>query len=97
MIAARRSVDAIVGLGVEAIHKHDVALANRFRAGLQLPPSNSAIVSLPWEGAAKQLAAAGIRATEWRGNLRLGFHLYNDESDVDAAVQVLLSLKRPVE
>lgn len=97
MIAARRSVDAIVSLGVVAIHKHNVALANRLRAGLQLAPSNSAIVSLPWEGAATHLAAAGIRATEWRGNLRLAFHLYNDESDVDAALEVLLSLKRPAE
>lgn len=97
MIAARQSVDAIVSVGVEAIHKHDVALANRFRTGLQLAPSNSAIVSLPWEGAAKHLATAGIRASEWRGNLRLAFHLYNDESDVDSALDVLLSLKRPAE
>lgn len=92
MIAARRSVDAIVRIGVDAIHKHDVALANRFRVGLQLAPSNSAIVSLPREGAAKQLAAAGIRASEWRGNLRLAFHLYNDESDVDSALAALRSL-----
>jgi selenocysteine lyase/cysteine desulfurase len=96
MIAARRSVDAIASLGVERIHRHNVALANRFRVGLQKPPSNSAIVSLPWEGAAKQLAAAGIRATEWRGNLRLAFHLYNDESDVDSALEVLSSITRSV-
>ena len=97
MIAARRSVDAIVSLGVNAIHTHDVALANRLRIGLQLAPSNSAIVSLRWEGAAKQLAAAGIRASEWRGNLRLAFHLYNDEADVDAALAVLLRLERSAE
>ncbi len=60
-------------------------------------PSTSAIVSLPWEGAAKQLAAAGIRATEWRGNLRLAFHVYNDEADVDSALAVLRSLERPAE
>jgi selenocysteine lyase/cysteine desulfurase len=96
MIAARRSIDAIVSLGVDAINRHDVALANRFRIGLQKAPSNSAIVSLSWEGAAKRLAAAGIRATEWRGNLRLAFHVYNDESDVDAALDVLSSIARPV-
>ena len=96
MIAARQSIDAIVGLGVEVINRHDVALANRLRAGLQKPPSNSAIVSLPWEGAAKRLAAAGITATEWRGNLRLSFHLHNDESDVDAALDVLSSIERPL-
>jgi len=89
MIAARQSIDALVGIGVETIHRHDVSLANRFRIGLKKAPSNSAIVSLPWEGAAKRLAAAGIVATEWRGNLRLSFHVYNDESDADAALDVL--------
>lgn len=95
MIAARRSIDALVGLGVDAVNRHDVALANRLRVGLQNAPSNSAIVSLPWEGAAKRLAAAGIVATEWRGNLRLSFHAHNDESDVDAALEVLTSMTRP--
>jgi selenocysteine lyase/cysteine desulfurase len=89
MIAARQSIAAIVGLGVEAINRHDVALANRFRAGIKKAPANSAIVALPWEGAAKRLAAAGIVASEWRGNLRVSFHVYNDESDVDAALDVL--------
>jgi selenocysteine lyase/cysteine desulfurase len=95
MIAARQSIDAIVGLGVDAINRHDVTLANRLRTGLQTEPSNSAIVSLPWEGAAKRLATAAIVATEWRGNLRLSFHVHNDESDVDAALDVLTSIPRP--
>ncbi len=47
MIAARQSIEAIVGIGVEVIQGHDVALANRPRAGLQKAPSNSAIVSRP--------------------------------------------------
>jgi selenocysteine lyase/cysteine desulfurase len=96
MIAAKQSIDAIVGLGVETINRHDVALANRLRVGLKKAPSNSAIVVLPWEGAARHLAAAGIRATEWRGNLRMSFHVYNDESDVDAALDVLSSIARPL-
>lgn len=96
MIAARQSINAIVGLGVDAIYRHDVTLANRLRTGLQKSPSNSAIVSLPWEGAAKRLAAAGIIATEWRGNLRLSFHVHNDEADVDAALAVLSSMARPL-
>jgi selenocysteine lyase/cysteine desulfurase len=93
MIGARRSIDAIVELGVPAIYGHDVALANRLRVGRGLPPSNSAIVSLPWEGAAKRLAAEGIRATEWRGNLRLSFHLYNSEDDVDRTLYTLASIR----
>ena len=48
-----------------AVRDHDVALANRFRAGLGLPPGNSAIVSVEREGAVERLEQAGIRA-EWR-------------------------------
>lgn len=92
MIGARRSIDAIAELGVAAICRHDLELANRFRRGRGLAPSNSAIVSLPWLGAAKHLAAAGIRATEWRGNLRLSFHLYNSEEDVDRTLHTLAAI-----
>jgi len=92
MIGARASIDAIVQLGVPAICRHDVALANRFREARGLAPSSSAIVSLAWEGAARHLAAAGIRATEWRGNLRLSFHVYNSEEDVDRTLHALASI-----
>lgn len=92
MIGARRSIDAIVELGVAAICRHDLELANRFRRGRGLPPSNSAIVTLPWEGAAKHLAAAGIRASEWRGNLRLSFHLHNSQEDVDRTLHTLAAI-----
>jgi selenocysteine lyase/cysteine desulfurase len=89
MLAVRKSVDAIVELGIETAHEHDVALANRFRNGLQMESSNSAIVTLDWKGGAAQLAQAGIRATEWRGVLRLSFHLHNSEADADEALAVL--------
>jgi selenocysteine lyase/cysteine desulfurase len=89
MLALRRSVDAIVQLGIEAVRDHDVALANRFRNGLHMDSSNSAIVTLPREGGAAELAKAGIRATEWRGILRLSFHLHNSQADVDQALTVL--------
>jgi len=94
MIALRRSVDALVELGIDRVREHDVSLANRFRNGLQMESSNSAIVTLPWEGGAARLAEAGIRATEWRGILRLSFHLHNSEADVDQAVTVLNACRR---
>src|SRR6185437_3864843 len=94
MLAVRRSVDAIVQLGIETVREHDVALANRFRNGLQMDSSNSAIVTLPWEGGAAKLAQAGIRATEWCGILRLSFHLHNSEADVDQALTVLADCRR---
>jgi selenocysteine lyase/cysteine desulfurase len=76
-------------IGVAAIHRHDVALANRFRAGLGLPPGDSAIVSVDWDGAAGRLERAGIRAATRAGSLRASFHCYTTESDVDAAVAAL--------
>ncbi|MDA0164803.1 aminotransferase class V-fold PLP-dependent enzyme [Solirubrobacter ginsenosidimutans] len=77
-------------IGVGAIHDHDLALANRFRAGLGLEPSNSAIVSTAFEGATDKLARAGIMAAARAGKLRASFHLYNTEADVDAALSALL-------
>ena len=94
MLAVRRSLDAIVQIGIETVREHDVALANRFRNGLQMDSSNSAIVTLPWEGGAALLLQAGIRATEWRGILRLSFHLHNSEADVDQALTVLAACGR---
>jgi selenocysteine lyase/cysteine desulfurase len=36
-----------------------------------------------------RLASAGLRAAVRAGRLRLSFHLYNDESDVEAALRAL--------
>ena len=76
-------------IGVEAIGAHDVALANRFRAGLGLEPSDSAIVSVDVAGAEQSLERAGIRAAVRAGSLRASFHLYNTHEDVDAALDAL--------
>jgi selenocysteine lyase/cysteine desulfurase len=93
MIGLRRSVDEIVALGVTRIQQHNVSLANQLREGLGLPASNSAIVTLPLQGAAESLARVGIRATEWRGNLRLAFHVYNSVDDVARTLQALKPLR----
>jgi selenocysteine lyase/cysteine desulfurase len=77
-------------IGVETIHAHDLALANRFRAGLGLEPSDSAIVSVDFPDATEQLARAGIMAAARSGRLRASFHLYNTDADVDAALSALL-------
>ena len=78
-------------IGVEAVHEHDVALANRFRSGLGLDPSNSAIVSADLPGAEERLLAAGVRAAVRGGSLRASFHVYTTTDDVDAALSALLN------
>jgi selenocysteine lyase/cysteine desulfurase len=85
---AAPTLELIDEIGVQAIHDHDVALANRFREGIGLPPGNSAIVTSDHRAA--PLEPAGIQAAEVLGRLRVGFHLYNDEEDADRAVDVLL-------
>ena len=89
-VAAAPAIETVLAVGVDAIRDHDVALANRFRAGLGLPPSDSAIVSTDVPGAADRLAAAGILASVRAGSLRASFHLYNTDRDVDAALAALL-------
>jgi selenocysteine lyase/cysteine desulfurase len=83
------ALEVLEGIGIEAIHGHDVALANRFRAGIGLPPGDSAIASASLPGAADRLERAGIRAAVRASSLRVSFHVYNTEADVDAALEAL--------
>ena len=89
-VGAAPALDLLVDIGIERIHEHNVALANRFRAGLGLEPSDSAIVSVDVEGAAERLSAARIQASTRAGGLRASFHVYNSEDDVDAALTALV-------
>jgi selenocysteine lyase/cysteine desulfurase len=84
------ALELLEELRVEAIHAHDLALANRFRAGLGLPHSDSAIVSAEVPDAHDRLARAGIQAAVRAGSLRASFHVYNTEDDVDAALDALV-------
>jgi selenocysteine lyase/cysteine desulfurase len=89
-VGAAPALDLLMDIGIERIHEHNVALANRFRAGLGLEPTNSAIVSVEVEGAAERLSAARIQAATRAGGLRASFHVYNTEDDVDAALTALV-------
>ncbi len=94
----RHSLALVEELGVDAIRAHDLALADRFRAGLAtlghapLPAPGSAIVSVPGLGHRQgELSAAGIEVSNRAGNLRASFHLYNTSADVDRILDVLSS------
>ena len=76
-------------VGIDAIHAHNVGLANHFRERLGLEPSNSAIVTVEIPGGIEKLRAAGMHAAQRGSSVRVGFHLYNNEEDVDSAVRVL--------
>ena len=61
-VGAAPALALLEEIGVEAIHAHDLGLANRFRAGLGLEAADSAIVFVDAPRAEERLARAGIRA-----------------------------------
>lgn len=89
------SLDLLTAVGRDALHRHAVGLADRFRAALDLPPGDSAIVSLATSAAAgDRLERAGVRASVRAGRLRLAFHLHNGPADADAAAEALTGCVR---
>lgn len=88
-LGAGRALPWLASLDRLAVERHTVGLADRLRAALQLPPQKSAIVSLPIDGAAERLAGNGIRASVRAGAVRVGFHLYNDDNDLDRLLDAL--------
>ena len=90
-VGAEPTIELVEEIGVASINEHDVGLANRFRAGLDLEPAHSAIVSVEVPDAARRLERAGIRAATRAGSLRAAFHIYNTEDDVEAALEALRS------
>lgn len=76
------ALQLIEGIGIEAIRDHDVGLANALRAELGLPPSDSAIVSADVPDGNPPLPAH-ISCRQRAGRLRVRFHLYNTQADVD--------------
>jgi selenocysteine lyase/cysteine desulfurase len=92
-VAAAPTLQLIEEIGIASIHDHDVALANRFRAGLGLEPADSAIVTADLPGAEERLAEAGVRASARGGKVRVSFHVYNTPDDVDLALDALDGLR----
>ncbi len=79
-------------VGVETVHEHDAGLGDRFRTAMGLEPAGSAIVSVPVpDGTAEHLAQSGFASAQRDGRLRVSFHLYNTEEDVDRLVKALTS------
>ncbi|KAB1143056.1 aminotransferase class V-fold PLP-dependent enzyme [Streptomyces luteolifulvus] len=93
---ARRSLALLEELGLDAVRKYDLALADRFRNGLlslgqePVPSPGSPIVSVPGLGHRQPgLSRAGVEVSDRAGNLRAAFHLYNTPEDVDRLLDVL--------
>jgi selenocysteine lyase/cysteine desulfurase len=83
------ALELIEQIGIEQIHAHDLALANRFRTGVGMEPADSAIVTADLPGADERLTRAGIVAAVRGGRLRTSWHVYNDERDVDRVLEIV--------
>jgi len=83
------ALDLLDEVGIVAIHRHDLGLANALRERLGLPRGDSVIVTVSAEGGLERLRAANIRASARAGAVRLSFHLHNTESDVEAVARAL--------
>jgi len=91
-VAQAPALDLLNEIGPTALHTHALGLANRFRAGVDLSPGDSAIVSLPTgPDVGAILERAGIVASIRSGRLRLAFHINNTTDDADRAAEALSS------
>jgi selenocysteine lyase/cysteine desulfurase len=91
-VAQVPALELLERVGVEAIRDHDVALANRFRLGVGLEPSDSPIVSVAASGGVRErLDAAGVMFADHGERLRFSFHLYSTEEHVDRAVDPVIA------
>ena len=87
-VAALRHV---ASLDMDTVWRHGTGLADRLAARLGVAGQSQAVMTVPDPSGAglAALAAAGITASGRAGRLRLAFHHWNDESDVDAVAAVL--------
>ena len=100
-VTARPAVELLAHVGVSELERHALSLASRFRRGcaglgyeegLSTTELSSPIVSLAVPKPQKlqqELKRHRIIATIRSTGVRLGFHLYNDESHVDRALEVI--------
>jgi selenocysteine lyase/cysteine desulfurase len=93
----------VEGVGVPAIHAHNLKLQRVLRDGLERrgfeanAPPMTGICVVRVEGnpadAVRALFAEGVVVTPRAGGVRFSTHVYNDESDVQRALEVLDRVK----
>jgi cysteine desulfurase / selenocysteine lyase len=101
MVGDRESLLLLNAVGIEAIEAHNLRLAHRFRAGIEelgietdpFPEAEqSPVVALTIrdpDASIARLTAAGVIAARRANGVRLSFHVFNSELDVDRALEAL--------
>lgn len=90
------SLDLLQRIGIATVCAHNVGLAAQVRAELRLPESGSAIVAFERPGAGERLQSAGLVVTTRGHRVRLAFHIYSRQADVDAVIAVLGGAEAPL-
>jgi selenocysteine lyase/cysteine desulfurase len=90
-VGARASIALFSTADQHALWAHASRLADRLCRGLGRPELHRAVVSWqdPGHRQLARLTAAGMKASGPLGLLRLAFHVWNTEADVDAALAAL--------
>ena len=101
MVGDRESLRLLNAIGIETIEAHNLGLAKRFRAGVEMlaigteefPESErSPVVALAIsdpEAAIVRLTTVGVIAARRASGVRFSFHVFNNDSDVDRALEAL--------
>lgn len=89
LLGAGVSMPWLADLDMGAVERHCVGLADRVREAAGMEPAGSSIVALEVPGLAERLAERGLRAAVRAGAVRVSFHLYNTEEDVEALLDLL--------
>ncbi|WP_230671253.1 aminotransferase class V-fold PLP-dependent enzyme [Rathayibacter sp. Leaf248] len=90
-VGAEASLALLGSLDLDEVWRHASGLGDLLCERLDRDPQRRAIVSWPDEDGADlaRLLEAGIKVSGRGGRLRVAFHVWNDESDVDELVRLL--------
>jgi selenocysteine lyase/cysteine desulfurase len=90
-VGARPALELFASLDIAAVWAYAAGLGDALCEAIGIRPLGQAIVTWPdADGdALARLRAAGLTAAGRAGRVRVAFHLWNDESDVEAAARAL--------
>ncbi len=90
-VGAGQALRMFAGLDAAEVWARASGLGDQLCEALGIPQQHQAIVTWadPDGSDLQKLGAAGIRASGRAGRLRASFHLWNDESDVEAVLRAL--------
>ena len=90
-VGAEPAIELFAGLDIGEVWAHAAGLGNALCDALGIERQDQAIVTWPDPDGEHlmKLSAAGIRVAGRAGRLRVSFHLWNDEAEVQAVVAAL--------